>query len=78
MKRILLLLTLTLSANAFALPPEDCKKLVAFKVNQQAKLSLSRYGLGLISAATLEAQKEEQRQQGQEAMRKCEVSDAQA
>jgi len=78
MKRILLLLTLTLSANAFALTPEDCKKLVAFKVNQQAKLSLSRYGLGLISAATLEAQREEQRQQGQEAARKCEVSDAPA
>ena len=78
MKKILLLLTLTLSANAFALTPEDCKKLVAFKVNQEAKLSLSRYGLGLISAATLEAQKDAQRQQGQEAMRKCEVSDAQA
>ena len=78
MKRILLLLTLTLSANAFALAPEDCKKLVAFKVNQQAKLSLSRYGLGLISAATLEAQRVEQRQRGEEAMRKCEVSNAQA
>ena len=67
-----------LSTNAFALPPEDCKKLVAFKVNQQSKLSLSRYGLGLISAAELKTQRETQRQQGQEAMRKCEVSDAQA
>ena len=78
MEKIMLLLTLTLSANAFALPPEDCKKLVAFKVNQQAKLSLSRYGLGLISAQQLVSEQKAQRQQGQEATRKCEVSDAQA
>lgn len=78
MKKILLLLALLLSANAFALPPSECKKLAAFQANQQSKLSLSRYGLGLISAQQLVSEQKAQRQSMLETWKKCEVPDAQA
>jgi len=62
MKNILLLLTLALSANAIAdstepRPAGECAKLTAFKGNQDRKLLLSRYGLGLIKADQYEALK---------------------
>jgi hypothetical protein len=55
MKRLLIIFTFLLSANAMADTVGDCQKLVAFRANQEAKLVLSRYGLGMISAAQLTA-----------------------
>lgn len=62
MKSTLICIALLFSASATALTVEECKRLAAFQANQQAKLSLSRYGLGLITAEKLEAEQEAQRQ----------------
>jgi hypothetical protein len=72
--KLLLALTFLISANAFAQSVEDCKKLASFEANQQAKLSLSRYSLGLITARQLDAEQAAQRQQMFAKWANCEAS----
>lgn len=71
MKHILFALTVLLSANAMADKVDECQKLEAFRANQAAKLALSRYGLGLITAAQLDAQRKAIREKGKAASDQC-------
>lgn len=71
MKPILIALTLLLSANAMADTVSDCQKLAAFRANQEAKLVLSRYGLGMITAAQLEAAQDAIRDKARAASKRC-------
>lgn len=76
MKTILLLLAMAVSANAFAdstapTPAGECVKLTAFKGNQDRKLLLSRYGLGLIKAEQYEAMKKASWEREQVKVKQC-------
>jgi hypothetical protein len=76
MKTLLLLLALAVSANAIAdstapTPAGECVKLTAFKGNQDRKLLLSRYGLGLIKADQYEALKKASWEGEQVKVREC-------
>lgn len=73
MKTMIFTLAMLISAGALA-SPEECKKLEAFRLNQEAKLTLSRYGLGLISAAQLKAEQDARRGKLQTAWANCEAS----
>ena len=73
MKTITFALAMLISVSAFA-SSQECKKFEAFRLNQEAKLSLSRYSLGLINAAQLKAQQDAQRGQLQAAWDKCEAA----
>lgn len=71
MKHILLALTVLFSANAMADTVDECRKLEAFRSNQAAKLALSRFGLGLITGAQLDAQRKVIREKGKAAADQC-------
>lgn len=71
MKPILFALTVLLSANATADTVDECRKLEAFRANQTAKLALSRFGLGLITAAQLDVQRKAIREKGKVAADQC-------
>lgn len=71
MKIILIALTFMLSANAMADTVEDCKRLEAFRANQQSKLILSRYGLGLINATQLKVLQDVQHEKMKAAVAQC-------
>ena len=73
MKTILTGLMLLLCANAFA-SVEDCKHIASFKENQQAKLSLSRFGLGLITSKQLDAEQKAQREKMFAEWKRCEAA----
>lgn len=49
MKQLILLFAMLVPCSSFA-ESSDCTKLAAFKRNQDRKLNLSRYGLGLVDA----------------------------
>lgn len=54
MKQLILIFALFAPFTAFA-EPGDCTKLAAFKQNQEQKLNLERYGLGLIDVRAYDA-----------------------
>ena len=73
MKTLMFALAMLLSVSALA-SPEECKKLEAFRSSQEAKLTLSRYGLGLVSATQLKAEQDARRGKLQAAWANCEAS----
>ena len=75
MKRLLIIFTFLLSANAMADTIGDCKRLVAFRANQEAKLVLSRYGLAMINAAQLLAAQNAIGDKAQASAKQCGISE---
>lgn len=71
MKILIMLFVLMASLSATAGGQEDCSRMAAFRSNQQAKLELSRFGLGMITVKELDARQKEIRTKYREEVKEC-------